>query len=228
MSEFKDMKFRVDNAEHSEAIQEVLFKLGYSWRNGESMVSLTDKPFLFAYKSGSIYYWHEADYFESHQHEEYKLVNGDFIKATEEKEVDTIKLTYAEAWEKLKEGKEVFYKDYPCNSGSIICFGNQRIGVDNIVPFHSTDKFFTMKKEPDYEVLGLHDNYVEIEVFGLKAYQEKGTSSSYHVKDEYLGSGFVCTSVLRYIGRVKLKGDSGVGRIRVTVDKDGIITYEHI
>lgn len=147
-----------------------------------------------------------------------------FIKA-QDKEVDTIKLTYTEAWEALKEGKEVFHKGYPCKADTIIVFGNIRIGESNIAPFHLTDKLFTMKKEPDYEVLGLHDNYVEIEVFGLKAYQPLSTWYSYTLDS----NGFVYMVIYdKIIGRVNIKGKITKAEIRVAVSKDKKITYEQV
>lgn len=56
MSTFKAMKFRVDNPEHSQAIQEALFKLGYTWACGwgNNDVRYLESPFLFAETQGVI------------------------------------------------------------------------------------------------------------------------------------------------------------------------------
>lgn len=56
MSEFKNMKFRVKDAAHSEQIQEALFALGYVWGRGETNVQLTNGPYLFASTHGQITY----------------------------------------------------------------------------------------------------------------------------------------------------------------------------
>ena len=139
--------------------------------------------------------------------------------------MDTIKLTYAEAWEALQEGKEVFYNDFICKISeidkNILYIG----AYGRYAPFHSTNKLFTMKKEPEYEVLGLHDDWVEIEVFGLKAHQRVSTSVVYYLEDD----GFVIRNDDRYLsGRVKFKGDHTKAKIRVTVRADKKITYEHL
>lgn len=49
----KAMKFRVHSPEHSEAIQERLFKLGYSWFSGKN-TQFQDKPFLYTKKNGYV------------------------------------------------------------------------------------------------------------------------------------------------------------------------------
>ena len=54
VTEFKAMKFRVDNEEHSRQIQEALFDLGYRWYGGVSSVQYTHNKFLFAEKEGDI------------------------------------------------------------------------------------------------------------------------------------------------------------------------------
>ena len=49
--QFKNMKFRVKDEEHSKLIQEELFKLGYEW-NGGKRVQYTDKEFLYTDENG--------------------------------------------------------------------------------------------------------------------------------------------------------------------------------
>jgi hypothetical protein len=51
----KDLKFRVKNPQHSEAIQKRLFELGYKWEARTSLYH-TEKPALFCYKKGIITY----------------------------------------------------------------------------------------------------------------------------------------------------------------------------
>jgi hypothetical protein len=52
---FENLRFEINNPEHSEAIQERLFDLGYSWQ-GQSEFAHTDSPYLFCYIDGNIYY----------------------------------------------------------------------------------------------------------------------------------------------------------------------------
>ena len=150
-----------------------------------------------------------------------------FTKSTEEKKVDTIQLTYAEAWEALKEGKEVFYNGCVCRINSV----NNTIIYKTITlaefyaPFHLTDKLFTMKKEPEYEILGLHDDLVGVEVFGLKTYLEKNSYYIFYM--DIIGIVFE-EKYRTYIGRVKFKGDHTKAKVKVTVDKDGNVTYEYL
>jgi hypothetical protein len=227
MSEFKDMKFRVENEEHSKQIQEALFKLGYKWAFGGQEVRYAYYKYLYIHAYGRIYHGCCESEFEDCQYSEYKLINGEIIKATDEdKKVDTIQLTYTEAWEALKAGKEVFYKEFSCylsevNSTILYVFG---VNGANFAPFHSTNKLFTMKKEPEFDSLGLSDDYVEIEVFGLKAYH-KFFPQTYFVDSQ----GYVLNTINdMLLGKIKYKGDHTKAKIKVTVDKDGNITYEDV
>lgn len=47
MTTFKKMKMRINNPEHSEAVQEWLFEQGYHWQVFSKNISLTDKEYLF-------------------------------------------------------------------------------------------------------------------------------------------------------------------------------------
>lgn len=53
MTQFKEMKFRVKDAEHSAKIQEHLFSLGYKWWSGAT-VQLTDSGYIFTEEDGRI------------------------------------------------------------------------------------------------------------------------------------------------------------------------------
>ena len=52
---FENLRFEINNPEHSEAIQERLFDLGYSW-GGLTEFAYTDSPYLYCYTDGNIYY----------------------------------------------------------------------------------------------------------------------------------------------------------------------------
>lgn len=227
MRKFKEMKFRVENEEHSIAIQKVLFNLGYRWSDFRRDLINTRAEFLYTLEDATIRFGYGEDEYTKRNCQEYNLINGEIIKATEEeKEVEIIQLTYAEAWEKLKEGKEVFCYSHPCNLNPNIGIIHYADGQDtHIAPFHLTDKLFTMKKEPEYEILGLHDGWVEVEVFGLKTYQKIDRVSIYHLDDD----GFIRIGNDSYLsGRIKFKGDHKKAKLKVTVDKDGNVAYENL
>jgi hypothetical protein len=54
---FKEMKFKVENPSHSEAIQRELFKLGYKWNSGDVEVLYTTLPTLMTWDDGTITYF---------------------------------------------------------------------------------------------------------------------------------------------------------------------------
>lgn len=76
----KELKFRVYSKEHSKAIQEVLFKLGYSWI-GYQDIKYTYGSYLYVESDGCIMHGQEKDFFntdlskESTLDELYKMLN---------------------------------------------------------------------------------------------------------------------------------------------------------
>ena len=72
--EFKNMKFRVKDEEHSKKIQEHLFSLGYKWSNTNSVPQYTSGIGLFT----NSYGWlrslvNDKEYFEQSTDPEYQL-----------------------------------------------------------------------------------------------------------------------------------------------------------
>ena len=53
MTQFKDMKIRIKDSEHSKAVQDCLFELGYGWLFGARLLSFTP-DFIYTYVSGLI------------------------------------------------------------------------------------------------------------------------------------------------------------------------------
>lgn len=51
---FKNMKFKVENEAHSEAIQRELFKLGYKWNSGDTNILYTFSKALAAWEDGTL------------------------------------------------------------------------------------------------------------------------------------------------------------------------------
>jgi hypothetical protein len=54
MSKFQEMKIRVKNPEESAAIQDALFKQGYTWLSGSTDIKFTDSPFISVKKGGYL------------------------------------------------------------------------------------------------------------------------------------------------------------------------------
>ena len=72
--EFKNMKFRVKDEEHSKQIQEYLFSLGYKWSSLDQKTQYTNARFLFVDIGGFITYeLDNNDYFKKHKNVEYQL-----------------------------------------------------------------------------------------------------------------------------------------------------------
>jgi hypothetical protein len=254
MRDFKNMKFDcVDMSQEERAnLQIKLFSLGYSWING-SFIKHLDKPFIFSYTNGEICFGDDDDNFDkNHAENEYVLLDGELVKAdgiitshtddfgnthtkTFEDKMEYINLTYAEAWQALSDGKQVLFDDYECMFSKrgihdgrycspIIVYKYMKDKDSHECPFHPTDKLFKMKKEPEFQSLGLSDDCAEIEVFGLKLYQDKMECVGYSVEK----CGFIRDSLGYWHGKIKYKGDHDKAKIKVTVDKDGNITYEDV
>jgi hypothetical protein len=51
--QFKNMKIRIKDEEHSRAVQEVLFDLGYSWVYGAKLLSFPTE-YIYTYSNGNI------------------------------------------------------------------------------------------------------------------------------------------------------------------------------
>lgn len=71
--EFKNMKFRVKDEEHSKQIQEYLFSLRYHWDDRTRVVAYTDAAFLFTNRRGYISQTYNSGYGENHEYPEYRL-----------------------------------------------------------------------------------------------------------------------------------------------------------
>ena len=73
MSNFKNMKFRVESPEHSKAIQELLFELGYEWCSSGKEYLFFNEKFLFTHKSGQITYDKSTSVFKDNEGQERTL-----------------------------------------------------------------------------------------------------------------------------------------------------------
>lgn len=69
---FKAYKFKVENPEHSQKIQEHLFSLGYSWTHGCSSFFI-DMPYLYAEEDGTLAYGDLEETFTEANNQEVEL-----------------------------------------------------------------------------------------------------------------------------------------------------------
>jgi len=83
---FKAMKFRVNNAQDSEALQKYLFSLGYQWRStGRSIENYSDNfPNISTYADGNIYCVPD-DYYKGHSHTEHTFTTEVIVKEIQPK-----------------------------------------------------------------------------------------------------------------------------------------------
>ena len=90
---FNNTKVKVKNKTESEAVQKVMFKLGYGWRADEKEIKYVDEPFLFFDSDGEISYVSEEseEFFINHSN---KLITVKQIlsgKVIKEKQDDMIR-----------------------------------------------------------------------------------------------------------------------------------------
>ena len=120
MSEFKNMKFRVKDAEHSKQIQEHLFSLGYRWCGNRNAVVYTDSSFLFTNNEGRLTQDYSIASGEKHPYTEYQLKETKSYYLEEVKPIKTIatlgidlnvEVTVNGEKISLKELKELLNKD---------------------------------------------------------------------------------------------------------------------
>ena len=70
----KNLKIRINNEQHSEAVQRRLFEMGCKgWFSGGKIVQYKEKEYLYVYESGHISYGDNESYFNEHEHTEVTL-----------------------------------------------------------------------------------------------------------------------------------------------------------
>ncbi len=88
--EFKNMKFRVKDEEHSKQIQEHLFSLGYRWIGNRNAVVYTDSSFLFTNNKGRLTQDYSIAFGEKHPYTEYQLKETKSYSLEEVKPIKSI------------------------------------------------------------------------------------------------------------------------------------------
>jgi hypothetical protein len=83
MSNYKNMKIRATDEQHSKAIQEKLYELGYVWGGSPNDRSVTYYGYLYTYDNGIIMHSDfNSGYFDNHKNPEYVLTSyGEFVDA---------------------------------------------------------------------------------------------------------------------------------------------------
>ena len=76
--EFKNMKFRIKDEDHSKKVQDFLLNLGYRWGRGFTETFIPQTKYIYTYKNGQITGSVTSSdaayqYFLQHENEEYQL-----------------------------------------------------------------------------------------------------------------------------------------------------------
>ena len=95
MSEFKNMKFRIKDEEHSKKVQDFLLNLGYRWGRGFTETFIPRTKYIYTNKNsqitGSVTSSDDAyQYFLQHENEEYQLKETISYSLEEVKPIKTI------------------------------------------------------------------------------------------------------------------------------------------
>ena len=93
--EFKNMKFRIKDEEHSKKVQDFLLNLGYRWGRGFTETFIPRTKYIYTDKNsqitGSVTSSDDAyQYFLQHENEEYQLKETKFYSLEEVKPVKSI------------------------------------------------------------------------------------------------------------------------------------------
>ena len=125
MSEFKNMKFRIKDEEHSKKVQDFLLNLGYRWGRGFTETFIPQIKYIYTNKNsqitGSVTSSDDAyQYFLQHENEECQLKETISYSLEEVKPIKTIatlgidlnvEVTLNGEKISLKELKELLNKD---------------------------------------------------------------------------------------------------------------------
>ena len=123
--EFKNMKFRIKDEEHSKKVQDFLLNLGYRWGRGFTETFIPRAKYIYTNKNsqitGSVASSYDAyQYFLQHENEEYQLKETISYSLEEVKPIKTVatlgidlnvEVTVNGEKISLKELKELLNKD---------------------------------------------------------------------------------------------------------------------
>lgn len=109
--QFKAMKIRIKDEQHSRLVQETLFDMGYVWGIFGQNIVYTDKEVIYAGCNGEILHG-TPDYFHTHNHEEVELVTTCSFKPVDQEakrkvaEKEVLQKNVAEMQKQLDEMKQ--------------------------------------------------------------------------------------------------------------------------
>lgn len=112
--QFKNMKIRIKDEEHSRLVQETLFEMGYEWggRFQDQCIRFTDKAFLYVGCDGRLLYGSRVAEFDSHESEEVELITTYDLKPVDQEaerkaaEKEALQKDVAEMQKQLEEMKQ--------------------------------------------------------------------------------------------------------------------------
>lgn len=110
--QFKAMKIRIKDEQHSRLVQEALFKVGYKWSDHNQDISYTDKAFIYADNNGYIFYGSLTETFNTDKVEEVELVTTYSFQSVDQeakrkrKERESLEKRIAEMQKQLDEMKQ--------------------------------------------------------------------------------------------------------------------------
>jgi hypothetical protein len=112
--QFKNMKIRIKDKEHSRLVQEALFEMGYKWggQYQDQCLRFTDKAFLYAECDGMLLHGYSAENFDTNEAEEVELVTAHSFKVVDQEakrkaaEKEALQKNVAEMQKQLDEMKQ--------------------------------------------------------------------------------------------------------------------------
>ena len=114
--QFKNMKIRIKDEQHSRLVQEALFGMGYTWLQG-AYVQSTHAPWLTTYEGGLIYCgFYPRDDFDAHENVEVELVTTYSFRPVDQEaerkaaEKEALQKNVAEMQKQLDEMKQKLEK----------------------------------------------------------------------------------------------------------------------
>jgi hypothetical protein len=105
---FENLRFEINNPEHSEAIQERLFDLGYSW-GGLTEFAYTDSPYLYCYTDGNIYYSYSPSPNHPNKGSNLRYLESKLEKLKPTEETNMTQLTFPFQFKDIRDKVETAY-----------------------------------------------------------------------------------------------------------------------
>lgn len=110
--QFKAMKIRIKDEEHSRLVQEALFEMGYKWMLSGEGAKYTNEPYVFAESDGTILHCDDIRFFLRDAAEEVELVTTYSLKPVDQEakrkreEKEDLERNVAEMQKQLDEMKQ--------------------------------------------------------------------------------------------------------------------------